>query len=94
MLKPVLKPVLTLILAGSLINTVSAVQLFGDVEVSRLPTAETTMGEVVTRYQALDDGLTQQLSSKKKRSRCHPISGAPRPQIMATGSTRCAVRSC
>ncbi|MBO6226295.1 MAG: hypothetical protein J6N68_01295, partial [Shewanella sp.] len=60
-----LKPVLTLILASSLINTASAVQLLGDVEVSRLPTAEKTMGEVVTRYQALDDGLTQQLSSKK-----------------------------
>jgi len=65
MLKPVLKPVLMLILASSLINTASAVQLLGDVEVSRLPTAETTMGKVVTRYQALDDGLTQQLISKK-----------------------------
>lgn len=63
-----LKPVLMLILASSLINTASAVQLLGDVEVSRLPTAETTMGEVVTRYQALDDGLTQQLSSKKTKS--------------------------
>ncbi|MBP7663433.1 MAG: hypothetical protein KA770_06235, partial [Shewanella sp.] len=59
-----LKPVLTLILTTSLMTTASAVQLFGDVEVSRLPTAEKTIGDVVTRYQALDDGLAQ-LSSKK-----------------------------
>lgn len=60
-----LKPVLTLILASSLINTASAIQLLGDVEVSRLPTAEKAMAEMVTRYQALDQGLAQKLMLQK-----------------------------
>lgn len=63
-----LKPVLTLILVTSLFNTVSAIQLFGDVEVSRLPKAEQTIGEVVTRYQAFGDRLTQQLGVKKNEA--------------------------
>ena len=60
-----LKPVFSLILVCSFINTASAVQLLGNVEISRLSAAEQTMNQVVSRYQALDEGLTQKLSTKK-----------------------------
>lgn len=60
-----LKPVFSLILVCSFINTASAVQLLGNVEISRLSAAEQTMNQVVGRYQALNEGLTQKLSTKK-----------------------------
>lgn len=56
-----LKPSLVFILASTVAQTAGAVQLLGDVEVSRIPTAEKTMAEVVYRYQALDEGLATQL---------------------------------
>ena len=60
-----LKPIFSLILISSFINTASAVQLLGNVEISRLSTADKTMNQVVSRYQALDEGLAQKLSAKK-----------------------------
>lgn len=60
-----LKPCLAFILASTVAQTAGAVQLLGDVEVSRIPTAEKVMAEVVNRYQALDEGLANQLSAQK-----------------------------
>ncbi|MGL5391318.1 MAG: hypothetical protein ACRDA8_08090 [Shewanella sp.] len=58
-----LKPGLALFIATSLIPCASAITLLGDVEGARLAQAYTQLGDVVTRYQALDEGLTQ-LSAK------------------------------
>ncbi|MGL4612710.1 MAG: hypothetical protein ACRCVV_02150, partial [Shewanella sp.] len=60
-----LKPCLIFILASAITQTAGAVQLLGDVEVSRIATAEKTMAEVVNRYQALDEGLASQLFAQK-----------------------------
>ncbi|MCH1929607.1 hypothetical protein L9G16_05385 [Shewanella sp. A25] len=60
-----LKPSFALALSLGLSQTASAVQLFGDVEISRLPTAEQSLGEVVSRYQALEQGLSAQLAGQK-----------------------------
>ncbi|MDH1315943.1 hypothetical protein N5C36_17840 [Shewanella xiamenensis] len=59
-----LKHCLAFILASTVAQTAGAVQLLGDVEVSRIPTAEKVMAEVVNRYQALDEGLANQLSAQ------------------------------
>lgn len=63
-----LKPIFSLILISSFINTASAVQLLGNVEISRLSTADKTMNQVVSRYQALDEGLAQKIKRKKMKS--------------------------
>ncbi|MFB2670562.1 hypothetical protein ACE02U_17455 [Shewanella xiamenensis] len=60
-----LKPSLVFILASTIAQTAGAVQLLGDVEMSRIPAAKKTMPEVVDRYQALDEGLASQLSAQK-----------------------------
>lgn len=59
-----LKPSLALFIAMSFIPCANAITLLGDVEGARLQQAEKTIGDVVTRYQALDEGLTQ-LSAKR-----------------------------